>query len=99
MPGLEAIAAPTHNTPTMPIHDDPQEVEFSSDAPAIPFHGRTISKSEARLRHPTLINQVQNRNARPRTPTVQYVEIFAGVGSMPSAAKAHGGEIAVLTEK
>ena len=81
MPELEAIAAPMHGAPTLPLH------------------GSTISKSETRLCHPTLINHVQNSDAEPQTPTVQYVEIFAGVGALSRAAEAHGGEIAMLTEK
>ena len=55
--------------------------------------------NETRLRRPTLINQLQNQDANPRTPVVQYVEIFAGVGSMSSTTETHGGEIAMFTEK
>ena len=71
----------------------------AKSAPTRPLHDSTISESETRLHRPTLINQVQNPNARSWTPTVQYVEIFAGVGSMLSATEAQSGEIAVLTEK
>ena len=69
------------------------------DASTAPLHDNTISKSKARLRRPTLTNHVHNPGAAPWTPTAQYAEIFAGVSSMSSAAKAHGGEIAMLIEK
>ena len=85
---------PRHQIPELEAIAAPTQ-----DAPKLPLHGSTISKSETRLHRPTLINQVYNPNAKSWTPTVQHIEIFAGVGSMSSAAEAHGGEIAVLIER
>ena len=97
MPELEAIAAPTHNAPTLP---EPEAITAPTHGtPALPLHGGTISKCDTRLRRPTLISQLQNPETEPHIPTVKYVEVFAGVGSMSSATEARSGEIAMLTEK
>ena len=94
--GASAALTATRRRPQMP------ELEAiaakTHDASATP-RDSTISKSETRLRCLTLTNHVKNPDATPWISTVQFFEIFAGAGSMSSAAKAHGGEIAMLTEK
>ena len=61
IPELEVIAVPTHNAPMTP------ELEAitapTHGTPTLPLHGEIISESEARLRRPTLINQLQNSDA------------------------------------
>ena len=63
MSELDAITAPTHDAPAMPIHDDPPEVEISSDAATLPLHGSITSETGTRLHRTTLIHQVHNPNA------------------------------------
>ena len=47
---------------------------------------------------PTLTNYTCDPNATSLTSKVQFVELFAGAGSLSMAAEARGGEIAVLTQ-
>ena len=99
MPELEATASPTHRrTGATTPRRHSRGINFLRHTGAV-IRDSTISKSETRLQCPTLVNQIQNPNANSWTPTVQYVEIFASVGSMSSAAEAHVGEIGVPTEK
>ena len=91
MPEVEAIAAPTPELEAIPAP--------THEAPTLPLYDSTIFKSEARLRRPTLTNQVQNPKTEPYTPPIQYVEVFAGVGVLSRAAETHVGEIAMLAEK
>ena len=94
--GRDAITAPTHNAPmpelepsTAPTHDAP-----THGTPTLPIHDNTTTNSETYLRSTTL----NNPDAEPWTPTVQYVEIYAGIGALSRAAEAHGGEVAMLIE-
>ena len=148
MHGLEAIAAPTHGAPTLPLRDSTifegitrlrrptlkANAAPTRDAPRLallPLRDRPISegetrlhrptleantaptrdapalslrdsddfKSETRLRCPTLNIQNHDPSAETGTPTVKYVEFYAGIGALSRSAEKHSGENAMLTEK
>ena len=96
MPEPEATTAPTLGAPALPLHDSSITGATAApplDALALPFHNIVVA-SETRLHHPTLANQVCNPDAASWAPEAQYIEIFAGVGSLLIATEARGGEIA-----